>query len=103
MSTPGQSKPGDAEPALPPYEGRKSEASTEQETEKDGARTGGATAPVTDPDMKAPDPADTERGATGSPSDEQPAQQTPDGEPGEASTGPSHEGGTGRGEEKSSS
>lgn len=101
MSIPGESKPGDAEAAIPPYDGRKTEASAEEETEKGGARTGGATAPVTDPDMKAPAPADTERGAVASPSDEQPASDTPDGEPGEASVGPSHTPGTGKGEEKS--
>lgn len=103
MSDPGENLPGGAEPELPPYEGRRSEAGAEEDSEKDGARTGGATAPVSDPGMKAPDPADTERGATASPSDEQPAGQTPDGEPGEASTGPSHVPGTGKGEEKSNS
>jgi hypothetical protein len=91
--------PGDAKPEVPPYEGRKTQADTEQQTEKDGARTGGATAPVTDDRMKAPDPAETQRGATASPSDEQPADQTPDGEPGEASTGPSHTPGTTPGEQ----
>lgn len=83
----------------PPYEGRKTEANAEQETEKDGARTAGATAPVSDPDMKATDPTQTERGAVASPADEQPAQDTPDGESEEASTGPTHEPGTTRGED----
>lgn len=101
MSVPGENKPGGAEPAIPPYDGRKTEASSEEETEKDGARTGGATAPVSDPDQKAPDPADTERGAVASPSDEQPAADTRDGESGEASVGPAHTPGTGKGEEKS--
>lgn len=85
---------------IPPYEGRKSEASVEHETEKDGARTGGATAPVSDDDMKADTPADTERGAVASPSDEQPAQDTPDGESPEATTGPAHHPGTTRGEDQ---
>jgi hypothetical protein len=83
----------------PPYEGRKTEADAEQATEKDGARTAGATAPVSDSDMKAPDPAQTDRGAVASPADEQPAQDTPDGQSEEASTGPSHEPGTTRGED----
>ncbi len=85
---------------VPPYEGRKTEASAEQETHKDGARTGGATAPVSDDDMKADVPADTERGATASPADEQPAQDTPDGESPEATTGPAHHPGTTRGEDQ---
>jgi hypothetical protein len=89
------------EPAVPPYEGRKTEADAEQETTKDGARTGGATAPVTDDEMKAPDPADTERGAVASPADEQPAAETPDGGSEEATTGPGHTPGTGRAEDKS--
>jgi hypothetical protein len=83
----------------PPYEGRKTEADAEQTTVKEGARTAGATAPVSDPEMKAPDPAGTERGPAASPADEQPAQHTPDGESEEASTGPSHEPGTARGED----
>jgi hypothetical protein len=49
--------------------------------------------------MKAPDPAQTDRGAVASPADEQPAQDTPDGQSEEASTGPSHEPGTTRGED----
>ncbi|MEP7020020.1 MAG: hypothetical protein ABI808_05180 [Pseudonocardiales bacterium] len=88
--------------AIPPYEGRKSEASEEQDTYKDGARTAGATAPVTDPDMKGPEPDDTERGPTASPADEQPAGETPDGADSAASTGPSHTPGTGRAEDKPS-
>jgi hypothetical protein len=41
----------------------------------------------------------SERGAVASPADEQPAQDTPDGESEEATTGPSHEAGTARGED----
>jgi len=89
----------DSGPAVPPYEGRKTEADTEQATEKDGARTAGATAPVSDDEMKAPDPADTERGSTASPADEQPAAETPDGESPEATTGPAHTPGTAKGED----
>jgi hypothetical protein len=92
------SSPENTEPAVPPYEGRKTEASSEEETYKDGARTAGATAPVSDPDMKAPDPADTPRGAVASPADEQPAEDMPDGESPEATTGPAHTPGTARGE-----
>jgi hypothetical protein len=90
----------DSRPAVPPYEGRKTEADAEQSTEKDAARTGGATAPVSDDEMKAPDPADTERGSTASPADEQPAEETPDGESPEATTGPGHTPVTPRGEDQ---
>jgi hypothetical protein len=90
----------DSGPPVPPYEGRKTAADAEQSTEKDGARTGGATAPVGDDEMKAPDPADTERGSTASPADEQPAEETPDGESPEATTGPGHKPGTPRGEDQ---
>jgi hypothetical protein len=89
----------DSGPAVPPYEGRKTEADAKQSTEKDGARTGGATGPVSDDEMKAPDPADTERGSAASPADEQPAEETPDGESPEATTGPAHTPGTPRGED----
>lgn len=103
-NNPDSSVPNDIETdaPVPPYEGRKTEASSEDETTKDGARTAGASAPVSDPDMKAPEPADTPRGAVASPADEQPAAETPDGEPGEASVGPSHTPGTGRAEDKPS-
>jgi len=36
----------DNSPAVPPYEGRKTEADAEQSTGKDAARTAGATAPA---------------------------------------------------------
>ena len=39
--------PRDVEPAIPPYEGRKTSAESGEKTEKGGARTGGATAPTT--------------------------------------------------------
>jgi hypothetical protein len=83
---------------LPPYEGRKTEASSEDQTYKDGVRTAGATAPVSDPNMKAPEPADTPRGAVASPADEEPAQDTPDGENSDPGTGPAHAAGTPRAE-----
>ena len=84
---------------VPPYEGRKTEADVEQETTKEGARTAGATAPVSDDEMKAPEPSETERGSVASPADEQPAAETPDGESPEATTGPGHTPGTAKGED----
>jgi len=41
-------KPRDVEPAIPPYEGRKTVADSGETGAKAGARTGGATAPTTD-------------------------------------------------------
>jgi hypothetical protein len=93
--------PEDNPPAVPPYEGRKESADSDDQTYKDGARTGGASAPTTDPEMKSPDPAETERGAVASPADERPAEQTPDGESAEQGTGPAHSAGTTRGEDQS--
>jgi hypothetical protein len=93
--------PENTEPAIPPYDGRTTEATPEDETHRDGARTAGATGPVEDPDMKAADPADTPRGAVASPADEQPAEDAPDGESPEAATGPAHTPGTSRGENHS--
>lgn len=86
--------------AVPPYEGRQTEAHTETESVKDGVRTAGATAPVSDDEMKAADPSDTPRGRAASPADEQPAEDTPDGESSAAATGPTHTPGTGKGEEQ---
>lgn len=64
---------------VPPYEGRRESADVEgqEESTKDGAKTGGATGPVEDDEAKAPEPSETEGGATGSPADEQPAEDQP--------------------------
>ena len=88
--------------AVPPYEGRQESADVdgEEESTKDGARTGGATGPVMDSEPKAADPADTERGEHASPADEQPASESTDTDLDPDTTGPSHEPGTGRAEDK---
>jgi hypothetical protein len=87
---------------LPPYEGRREAADIDgqEESTTDGAKTGGATGPVEDAEQKAPDPADTPRGATGSPADEQPASDMPESELDDDRAGPAHESGTGRAEDK---
>ena len=99
-SNPDESVPVDVETdsPLPPYEGRKTAANSEPDTYKDGARTAGATAPVRDPAMRAPEPGDTPRDAAASPADEQPAQDTPDGDDSDPGTGPAHQAGTTRAE-----
>jgi hypothetical protein len=101
-STPDEPGGADLEGrTLPPYEGRRTSADVdgEEELRRDGANVGGATGPVESDERKAPEPADTPRGAVASPADEQPAADTPDGEPGPASVGPAHHPGTTRGED----
>ncbi len=89
--------------AVPPYEGRKETADVEgkEQSTKDGAKTAGATGLVEDDEQKAPDPADTPRGATGSPSDEQPASQGAETDLDDDAVGPAHTGGTTRAEDQS--
>ena len=87
---------------IPPYEGRRESAdiAEEEKSTRDGARVGGATGPTADAEPKAPDPARTPRGATGSPADEQPASESPETDLDDDLTGPAHEPGVGRAEDK---
>ncbi|MFF2184659.1 hypothetical protein [Streptomyces sp. NPDC058155] len=89
--------------AVPPYEGRRKTADVgdKEKSTKDGARTGGATGPVEDPDMKSADPEKTEKGATRSPSDERPADRSRGSRSAAEGTGPSRHGGTSRAEDQS--
>jgi hypothetical protein len=100
---PDPDNPDTENTTVPPYDGRRESADvdSQEESVKDGVRTAGATGPVEDDEMKAPEPEDTEGGAEASPSDEQPAEGESD-DPGEGSgaTGPDHVGGTGRAEDK---
>lgn len=88
---------------VPPYEGRRESADVDpQETStKDGAKVGGATGPVADDEMKAPDPEETERGRVASPADEQPGEESPTTDTHIDMTGPSHQTGVTRGEDAS--
>lgn len=88
---------------LPPYEGRRESADVDDKSEsvKDGAKVAGATGLVADADMKAPEPAETQRGATASPADEQPAADMPETEESDVGVGPAHVPGTSRGEDLS--
>lgn len=87
---------------VPPYEDRRTSADVDgpEKSTKDGAKTAGATGLVEDDEMKAPDPSDTERGATGSPADEQPASEMPETDLDDDMVGPAHTEGTGRGEDQ---
>jgi hypothetical protein len=71
----GGSDPDTKGRTVPPYEGRRESADLDDQskTEKEGAKTAGATGPVRDDEMKAPDPDDTQRGRHASPADEQPS------------------------------
>jgi hypothetical protein len=95
--------PDTAAKTVPPYDGRKEsgEVADQEESTRAGARVGGATSPTADPEPKAPDPADTERGPHASPSDEQPAAESSDTDLDPDMTGPSHEPGTQRAEDQS--
>lgn len=86
--------------AVPPYEGRRESADLDQDAVREGARVGGATGPVENDDFAAPDPADTPRGATASPADEQPAAEAPETDLDDDRVGPAHEPGTSRGEDR---
>lgn len=100
---PDPDNPDTGDSAIPPYDGRREAADIDgqEESVKDGAKTAGATGPVEDDEMKAPEPEDTEGAATGSPADEQPAEgESEDPGEGPGATGPDHVGGTGRAEDK---
>jgi hypothetical protein len=92
-----QEPPRDVEPEVPPYEGRKTSADSGDTTEKEGARTGGATAPTSDAAPKG----DTADGSTTSPAQEQPASQASETQrDDDAVDTPAHTPGTGRAEDK---
>ena len=99
----GGSDPDTEGRTLPPYEGRRETADVDDhsKTEKEGAKTAGATGPDRDEDMKEPDPADTARGRQASPADEQAAHQMPESETSDPGVGPAHTSGTQRGEDLS--
>jgi hypothetical protein len=95
--------PRDVKPAVPPYDGRKTEADSDADPgsgEAQGARTGGATAPTTDSDYKSPPPGETSGGATASPADEQPASRGSESDTGDDRVGPTHTGGVHRAEDR---
>jgi hypothetical protein len=94
--------PGDAKPAVPPYEGRKESADVgDDSAEAVGARTGGATRPTADADYKSPAPGESPGGATASPAQERPASQTTEADRDDDQVdAPAHTPGTGRAEDK---
>jgi hypothetical protein len=91
----GNLTPQATAPAVPPYEGRQTEAKPPGET---GA--GGGVKPAESPGYKSPAPEATPGGATASPGDEQPAGEQPETDLGDDRVGPAHSAGTSRGEKK---
>ncbi|PPJ25483.1 hypothetical protein C5E45_25700 [Nocardia nova] len=102
VATTGTLPPGDAEPAVPPYEGRRTGAEEVPGTAGAGssANTAGATHPVADPTFKSPAPEETSGGATASPAEEQPASQAPETEAGAEGAEEGHHGGVRRAEDQ---
>lgn len=105
MSTPTPS-PGGDDPdtegrTIPPYDGRRETADVDgpEKSTRDGAKTAGATGPVADDEVKADDPDSTPGGATGSPSDENPAGDMPETDLDDDRVGPDHYKGTARSED----
>ena len=99
----GGSEPDTEGRPVPPYEGRRESAAVDDQnkTVKGDAKTAGATGPVRDDEMKAPDPKDTIRGPNASPADEQPVDRMPESESSDPGVGPAHVSGTQRGEDLS--
>jgi hypothetical protein len=89
--------------AVPPYDDRRDSADVADQdaASKDGAKVGGASRPVDNPEMSMPDANDTPGGATGSPSDEQPASQGSQTEGDDEGVGPAHQQGSRRAEDNS--
>ena len=87
---------------IPPYDGRQEsgEVGGPEETTQDGVHTGGAGRPA-ESDSEVDDPTETARGEHASPADEQPAVGADEASGPGGTTGPSHEPGTGRAEDKS--
>jgi hypothetical protein len=92
----GNLPPQAAEPAVPPYEGRQTEAKPIAEN---GAE--GGVKPVESSAVKAPAQESTPGGATASPGDEQPAGEQPETDLDDDQVGPAHSAGTARGEQRS--
>jgi hypothetical protein len=100
MSDPNE--PDTSGSTVPPYEGRREAADVDDAgtAYRDGANVGGAAGPVENDTFSAPDPADTPRGATASPADEQPADSTPETDRDDDRVGPAHQAGMPRAEDQ---
>jgi hypothetical protein len=96
---PGTLPPQATSPAVPPYDGRQTEAKSPDESAGESGAEGGVK-PVESPSYKAPAPASTPGGATASPADEQPAGEQPETDLGDDRVGPAHSAGTSRGEKR---
>ena len=91
----GNLTPQATAPAVPPYEGRQTEA---KPAGANGAE--GGVKPVESSSYKAPEPGSTPGGATASPGDEQPAAKQSETDLDDDRVGPAHSAGTSRGEQQ---
>ncbi len=91
----GNLTPQATAPAVPPYEGRQTEAKP-----SGGSGAEGGVKPVESTSYKAPAPGSTPGGRTTSPGDEQPAGEQPETDLGDDRVGPAHDAGTRRGEKR---
>ncbi len=96
----GTSPPRNAEPVLPPYEGRQTHAKPESDTGDAGGRNEGAAVPAADDSYRSTAPDSTPGGATASPADEQPASEQPESDLNDDQAGPAHVPGAGQAENK---
>jgi hypothetical protein len=94
--------PDTAGSTLPPYDGRRETADVDgaDQSEKDDAKTAGATGPVEDDALKATPREETPGGAVATPSDEQPGDRSTDTDMDPDMVGPAHVEGTPRGEDE---
>ncbi|WP_062995220.1 hypothetical protein [Nocardia mikamii] len=102
IATTGTLPPADTEPAIPPYEGRRTSTgeiagATAQDSD---AETGGAKHPVTDSEFKSPAPEKTPGGATAAPAEEKPASQAPETDATDEGVEGGHHGGVRRAEDQ---
>lgn len=101
----GSEPPRDAEPAVPPYDGRQETAKPTLDSsvgEGTGANTAGAGRLVADSERKAPEPSDTPRGATATPAEELPATEAPETEGSAEDVDVAHQSGVTRPEDRRS-
>lgn len=87
----GSLPPGDAKPAIPPYDGRTTSTKEGRPAHDEHVDADG---------MQSPEPEETPRGAVASPAEEKPAAHAAETEDSDSGVGPAHQGGVGKAEDK---
>ncbi|MFC9361014.1 hypothetical protein ACFTZB_31120 [Rhodococcus sp. NPDC057014] len=87
----GSLPPENAEPAIPPYEGRTTSTKEGRPEHDEHVDASG---------MQSPKPQDTPRGAVASPAEEEPAADAAESEGSDSGVGPAHQGGIDKAEDK---